>query len=102
MRAIDFHVRLPTPEWLDVSMRGYIEAAEGYFRSKVVRRTIAELAADYEAIDVMAVLLAWDAETATRRPRLPHEVVAKACREHPKTVLRIRSVGPLEGDLAVG
>ncbi|TMD77285.1 MAG: amidohydrolase, partial [Chloroflexi bacterium] len=102
MRAIDFHVHLPTPAWLDVSMKGYIEAAEGYFRSKVVRRTIDELAADYEAIDVMAVLLAWDAETATGRPRVPNEVVAKACREHPKTFVGFGSVDPLKGDIAVG
>jgi len=102
MRAIDFHVHLPTPEWLDVSMKGYIEAAEGYFRSKVVRRTIEELAADYEAMDVMAVLLAWDAETATGRPRVPNAVVAKACREHPKTFVGFGSVDPLKGDIAVG
>ncbi len=102
MRAIDFHVHLPTPEWLDVSMRGYIEAAESYFRSKVARRTIDELAADYEAIDVVAVLLAWDAETATGRPRVPNEVVARACRDHPKTFVGFGSVDPLKGDFAVG
>ena len=70
--------------------------------SKVVRRTIEELAADYEAMDVMAVLLAWDAETATGRPRVPNAVVAKACREHPKTFVGFGSVDPLKGDIAVG
>src|SRR5256712_11031616 len=88
VKAIDFHVHLPTPDWLDVSMRGYIEAAEGYFRSKVVRRTIAELAADYEAIDVMAVLLGWGAGTATGRSRGPKGVGAKGVREAPAMVLR--------------
>ena len=78
MRAIDFHVHLPTPEWLDVSMKGYVEAAEAYFRSKVARRSLDELAAEYEAMDVVAVLLAWDAETATGRPRVPNELVAQA------------------------
>ena len=33
LRAIDFHVHLPTPDWLDGSMAGYVEAAEAYFRS---------------------------------------------------------------------
>ena len=28
MRAIDFHVHLPTPDWMDGSMAGYIEPAE--------------------------------------------------------------------------
>jgi hypothetical protein len=44
-----------------------VEAAEAYFRSKIVRRTIEELAGDYEKLDVLAVLLAWDAETAPTR-----------------------------------
>src|SRR5438046_10133419 len=84
LRAIDFHVHLPTPDWLDVSMRGYVEAAETYFRSKVARKTLDELAQEYAAMDVVAVLLAWDAETATGRPRVPHELVAEAVRAYPK------------------
>jgi len=39
MRAIDFHVHLPTPDWLDGSMDGYVEAAEAYFRSTVERQS---------------------------------------------------------------
>ncbi|MGH7762110.1 MAG: amidohydrolase family protein [Candidatus Dormibacteraceae bacterium] len=101
MKAIDFHVHLPTPEWLDVSMKGYVEAAESYFRSKVVHRSLDELANDYEELDMVAVLLAWDAETATGRPRVPNELVARACRDHPKTFVGFGSVDPLKGDLAV-
>lgn len=101
MRAIDFHVHLPTPEWLDVSMRGYVEAAEAYFRSKVARRSLDELAADYEAIDTVAVLLAWDAETATGRPRVPNDLVAAACRDHPGRFVGFGSVDPLKGERAV-
>src|SRR6516165_373541 len=44
MRAIDFHVHLPTPDWLDGSMAGYLEAAEAYFRSAVPRMSLAEVA----------------------------------------------------------
>ena len=101
MKAIDFHVHLPTPEWLDVSMRGYVEAAEVYFRSKVARRTLEELARDYEEMDVLAVLLAWDAETATARPRVPNELVAQAVRDHPKAFAGFGSVDPLKGETAV-
>jgi len=101
VRAIDFHVHLPTPEWLDVSMRGYIEAAEAYFRSKVARRSLDELASDYEAIDCVAVLLAWDAETATGRPRVPNELVAQAVADHPGRFVGFGSVDPLKGESAV-
>ena len=101
MRAIDFHVHLPTPDWLDKSMKGYIEAAEAYFRSKVVRRSLEELARDYEKLDVLAVLLAWDAETATNRPRVPNELVAQACADFPKAFTGFGSVDPLKGERAV-
>jgi len=94
MRAIDFHVHLPTPDWLDGSMDGYVEAAEAYFRSTVERQTLGELADKYRALDVLAVLLAWDAETATGRPRVPNETVAAACREYPDAFTGLGSVDP--------
>jgi uncharacterized protein len=94
MRAIDFHVHLPTPDWLDGSMGGYVEAAEAYFRSTVERQTLGELADKYRALDMLAVLLAWDAETATGRPRVPNETVAAACREYPDAFTGLGSVDP--------
>ena len=85
-RAIDFHVHLPTPDWLDGSMGGYVEAAEAYFRSPAHRQSLPELADQYRRLQVKAVLLAWDAEAGDRRaagaerdrgrrvPRLPRRV----------------------------
>jgi predicted TIM-barrel fold metal-dependent hydrolase len=100
MRAIDFHVHLPTPDWLDGSMAGYLEAAEAYFRSTVHRQSLGELADKYRALDTRAVLLAWDAETATRRPKVPNETVAAACEQYPDVFLGIGSVDPHKGDAA--
>jgi predicted TIM-barrel fold metal-dependent hydrolase len=94
MRAIDFQVHLPTPDWLDGSMDGYVEAAEAYFRSTVERQSLGELADKYRALDVLAVLLAWDAETATGRPRVPNETIAAACREYPDAFTGLGSVDP--------
>ena len=94
VRAIDFHVHLPTPDWLDGSMAGYVEAAEAYFRSTVERQSLARLAGKYRALDAKAVLLAWDAETATGRPRVPNETVATACREFPDAFTGLGSVDP--------
>jgi uncharacterized protein len=94
MRAIDFHVHLPTPDWLDGSMDGYVEAAEAYFRSTVERQSLGELADKYRALDVLAVLLAWDAETATGRPRVPNETIAAACAEYPDAFTGLGSVDP--------
>ena len=82
-------------------MKGYVEAAEAYFRSKVVRRSLEELARDYEKLDVLALLLAWDAETATGRPRVSNELVAQACKDQPKAFAGFGSVDPLKGERAV-
>jgi uncharacterized protein len=101
MRAIDFHVHLPTPDWLDGSMAGYVEAAEAYFRSPAIREPLAQLAARYRELDVKAVLLAWDAETATGRPRVPNETVAQACRDYPGAFTGLGSVDPHKGAAAV-
>ena len=101
MRAIDFHVHLPTPDWIEGSMEGYVEAAEAYFRSPVQRASLDELAARYRELQVMAVLLAWDAETATGRPRVPNETVADACRAHPDVFTGLGCVDPHKGDAAV-
>src|SRR6266699_1806903 len=100
IRAIDFHVHLPTPDWLDGSMAGYVEAAEAYFRAPVQRASLAELADRYRGLNVRAVLLAWDAETATGRPRVPNETVAAACRDYPDVFTGLGSVDPHKGDAA--
>ena len=100
-RAIDFHVHLPTPDWLDASMAGYVEIAEAYFRSPVQRQSLAELADRYRSLDAKAVLLAWDAETATGRPRVPNETVAAACQRYPDAFTGLGSVDPHKGEAAV-
>jgi len=100
-RAIDFHVHLPTPDWLDGSMAGYVEAAQAYFRSPVQRLTLDELADRYRTLGVRAVLLAWDAETTTGRPRVLNEVVAAACHAHPDVFTGFGSVDPHKGAAAV-
>jgi len=101
VRAIDFHVHLPTPEWLDVTIKGYTEAAEKYFRSPVARKTVDQVAEEYRRLDLLALLLAWDAETATHRPRLSNEFVADAVRTHADVFVGFGSVDPLKGEEAV-
>jgi uncharacterized protein len=100
-RAIDFHVHLPTPDWLDGSMAGYLEAAEAYFRSPAQRESLEVLAERYRALNAKAVLLAWDAETATHRPRVPNETVASACEQFPDVFIGFGSVDPHKGEHAV-
>lgn len=97
MRAIDFHVHLPLPEWVEGSIGPYREATERYFRTRIVLQTAEELAAAYEAIDCVGVLLGWDAETATRRPRLPNELVAEIVRRFPDRFVGFAGIDPWKG-----
>jgi predicted TIM-barrel fold metal-dependent hydrolase len=82
-------------------MAGYVAAAEAYFRAPVQRDSLAGLADRYRGLNVRAVLLAWDAETATGRPRVPNETVAAACRDFPDVFTGLGSVDPHKGDAAV-
>lgn len=82
-------------------MAGYIEAAERYFRSSVSRQSLNQVARHYEEMDLVAVLLAWDAETATHRPRLSNEYVAQAVKDYPGRFIGFGSVDPLKGAEAV-
>jgi predicted TIM-barrel fold metal-dependent hydrolase len=68
----------------------------------VERRKLEEVAAEYERLDVVAVLLAWDAETATHRPRLSNEYVAQAVNDFRGRFVGFGSVDPLKGEAAVG
>ncbi len=101
MRAVDLHVHLPFQEWVEGSLGPYREPAERYFRSPIVLQTAEELAAAYEAIDCVGVLLGWDAETATRLPRLPNDLVAEIVRRFPGRFIGFAGIDPWKGASAL-
>jgi uncharacterized protein len=101
VRAVDLHVHLPLPEWVQGSLGPYREPAERYFRSQIVLQTAEELAADYESIDCVGVLLGWDAETATRLPRLPNDLVAEIVRRFPDRFVGFAGIDPWKGASAL-
>lgn len=55
----------------------------------------------YRGLDMMAVLLAIDSESATGNPRVPNELVAQAQRDHPDVFIGFGSVDPWKGRMAV-
>jgi len=101
VRAVDFHVHLPIPEWVEGSLGPYRESAEKHFRSAVVLRPVEELAAAYEALDCTGVLLGWDAETATGRPPLANDLLAGIVARHPDRFVGFASVDPWKGAAAL-
>src|SRR5262252_76637 len=100
-KAIDFHVHLPIAEFMDVAIGKYRAATEAYFRIEVKLRDIEEIAAYYAEQDIVGVLLAWDAETATGQKPLRNDTVAEIVRRYPGQFVGFASVDPHKGDRAV-
>ena len=100
-KAIDMHVHLPTSSWLEVAIQPYHKPAEKFFRTSVPVREMDEVARVYEELDIVGVLLAWDAETATKLKPLSNDEVAEIVGRYPKQFIGFASVDPWKGERAV-
>src|SRR2546423_10797554 len=100
-RAIDFHVHLPTTEFMQVTLGPYAAAAERFFRTEVKLKDIEQIAADYVELDMIGVLLAWDAETATGLPPLGNDYIAAIVQRYPQQFIGFASVDPHKGKATV-
>jgi predicted TIM-barrel fold metal-dependent hydrolase len=98
-RAIDVHVHPSTEQGL-AGWGELLEATERHFRTKIATRTVDEMADEFRKDDVMAVLLAWDAESATGIPPLTNDAVAACVDRHPDTFLGFAGVDPWKGKAA--
>jgi uncharacterized protein len=99
LTPIDFHVHPSTSEYLEGSLGPFQEALCHHFRLDVKVRTVDEMAAEYDGFQ--AVLLAWDAETATGRPPVTNDWVAGVCRRYPERFIPFASVDPWKGEAAI-
>jgi predicted TIM-barrel fold metal-dependent hydrolase len=100
-KAIDMHVHLPTASFLDGAIRTYRIAAEKFFRNTVPVTAMDEVARLYEEMDIVGVLLAWDAETATGLPPLTNDEVAAIVKTYPNRFIGFASVDPWKGKRAI-
>lgn len=94
MRAIDFHVHLPTSEWIEGCLGPYRDSTEAYFRQQVDLKSAEQVAREYEALDLFGVVLGWDAETFTGRPPLRNDDVARVQKEFPERFVAFASADP--------
>lgn len=87
MRAIDVHVHPMTKEW-DDAFGLYTPGLEATFKQEYPIKTIEEMAEDFRADDVMAMVIGWDAESATGPGRrIDNEWVASLTRDYPDVFL---------------
>jgi predicted TIM-barrel fold metal-dependent hydrolase len=100
-RAIDVHVHPSTFEFVNDALGQYAPACEAYFRTELPRHSVQEMADEFRRADILGVLFAWDAETATGLPPVTNDFVAGCARDHPDAFLGFASVDPLKGEAAV-
>lgn len=101
VRAIDVHVHPSTREWLVEGMGPLREATEKHFKVDLPVRSVDEMAAEFLADEVLAVLLAFDAESGTGLPPVTNDFVAGCVARHPDAFLGFASVDPWKGRAAV-
>jgi hypothetical protein len=65
---------------------------------EIPARTVDETARKYLEADMRAVLLAWDAQTATCLPPVRNDFVAWVVPAHPSRLSRFSAVDPLKGE----
>jgi predicted TIM-barrel fold metal-dependent hydrolase len=100
-KAIDMHVHLPTASFLQGAIKPFMKPAEVFFRNSVPVRAMEEVAQLYKELDIVGVLLAWDAETATGLPPLTNDEVAEVVRAFPDQFIGFACVDPWKGPRAV-
>jgi uncharacterized protein len=98
---IDVHVHPPVPEMLDGPLAPFLPGIEAELGRTIEPMTVDELAEHYRSRSGRAVLLAWDAETATRRTPLAGRTVAEMVSRHPDVFVGFGSVDPHKGASAV-
>jgi len=79
----------------------FLEGLEAQFGRSFPIMTSDQLADYYRTQDGRALLLAWDAETATRLPAFTSAAVAALVAEHPDVFIGFGSVDPHKGEAAV-
>jgi uncharacterized protein len=101
-RVFDAHVHLPTKEFLVDAGGPMVEHGVQYFGTKEPVRSVERMVEDLTTAGVKrALLLAWDAETATGRPPLSNDRVAGLAREYPDLIVPVASVDPHKGERAL-
>src|SRR5205823_5533527 len=93
-RAIDLHVHLPMDEWLDRAIGPLLPATEAYFRAKVPRKSIEDVAAEYAERDILGVVLDWDDESVTGRGFMGNDWLAGLGERFPGVLTAFGSVDP--------
>lgn len=99
--AWDIHTHPPTEEYLTVAHGPYLEELRRHWKDPIEPRPIEAMVEEYRALDLRAVISAWDAETTTGLPAVSNESVARIRDRYPDMFVGWAHVDPWKGQLAV-
>ncbi len=101
IRFFDVHVHPPLPELIEGSFAPFLPGLEQVFGRSFSPMDDDELADYYRARRGRAVVLAWDATTATGAPPLTNRRIAALVESHPDVFVGFGSVDPHRGAAAI-
>ena len=98
LTAIDVHVHVHADLQGHLALDDELNAAAAkYFKGDPYDPTVPDIAADYRAKGMAAVIFTVDAEAATGQPALSNEEIAEAAAEHPDVLIPFGSIDPARG-----
>src|SRR3954469_22361403 len=96
--AVDVHVHVHADQHGRLALDDELNAAAAkYFKGDPYDPTVPEIAADYRAKNMAAVIFSVDAEAATGQPALSNEEIADLAAEHPDVLIPFGSIDPARG-----
>jgi predicted TIM-barrel fold metal-dependent hydrolase len=100
--AIDVHVHVEQDLHGHLSMDDeLLTAAAKYFKGDPYHPTVPQIADDYRALHMAAVIFTVDSELATGHPTLSNEEIADAAAAHPDVLIPFGSIDPARGAAGV-
>jgi predicted TIM-barrel fold metal-dependent hydrolase len=100
--AIDVHVHVEQDLHGHFSMDDeLLAAASKYFKGEPYHPTVPQIAEDYRAKNMAAVIFTVDAELSTGHRSISNEEIARAAAEHPDVLIPFGSIDPARGAAGV-
>jgi predicted TIM-barrel fold metal-dependent hydrolase len=100
--AIDVHVHVEQDLHGHLSMDDeLLAAASKYFKGDPYHPTVPQIAEDYRAQHMAAVIFTVDSELTTGHPTLSNEEIAEAAAAHPDVLIPFGSIDPARGPAGV-
>ncbi len=100
--AIDVHTHVHADTHGHMALDDELNsAAARYFKGDPYDPTVPDIAADYRALGMAAVVFTVDTEMATGQPALSNEEIADLAAEHPDVLIPFGSVDPARGRAGV-